>query len=36
MNQAEHWVECPKNPNILKALETRSPLIEHVKQIIQI
>jgi hypothetical protein len=32
MNAAKHWTVCPKNPNILKSLVTKTPLIEAIKR----
>jgi hypothetical protein len=36
MSEAEHWSKCPKNPRLIKMLETKSPLIDHLKKIIKL
>jgi hypothetical protein len=30
MNEAKHWLDCPKNPNRMKHLQNKTPLIEEI------
>jgi hypothetical protein len=32
MNVVKHYLECPKNPKLMKIHETRSPLIDEIKK----
>ncbi|MFL5811341.1 MAG: hypothetical protein ACJ749_17595 [Flavisolibacter sp.] len=31
-NIVKHWVECPKNPQFVKSLELKTPLIDEIKK----
>lgn len=32
MNVVNHYMECQKNPNLLKAMEYKTPLIDEIKK----